>query len=341
MLDLLLGILQGIYNSNNINGYNQGYSNNINQYLKGDLSLKNIATSQQLLYLKNSGQLNKVSIPAFISNDEMNINYSPLTKIDFYKIYLKMIVEDRESISLNYYGINQGQFNDIFKIAQDSFEEFANLYPELTSYFSGIAVRSSYGRTQGTLSLSFSWDNNFGQVFSFNDIQETIYACAFIINELRKNNKITDYMSEYEKAKVIYQWVIFHSQYANENNSRLDYTPSSFLFYGKAVCQAYVGVFNLLCKMEKINITGISGKTIHSKNGSTHIWSFAILDGKQVYIDVTWGDPVLNNQNLLRMQGIDPENICDFTYFDIPKYELMKSHNWNDGYYENLIINKK
>lgn len=343
MLDFLLGILQGIANSTQ-NNYGTSFngvnlSGGMNKYLQGDLTLKNIATAQQLTQLRNSGQLKYTQIPTFIFGNEMNINHSPLTNIDFYKVYLKMIVEDKENITLNYHGINQWQFDNLMQIAQDSFEEFSNIYPELTSYFGGIAVRSSYGGTGGTLTLTFTWDNTGGR-FTFNDIQDTIYGCAHVINELKRYGKISDYMSQYEKAKVIYQWVIFHSQYAKQT-LRATYTPNGFLFNGSAVCQAYVGVFNLLCKMVGINIVGIHGKTTHSQYGSTHIWSFAVLDGKPTYIDVTWGDPVFSNEETLRFQGINPENICDFKYFDISKQELMNTHSWKNNYYEDLIIFNK
>ena len=223
-------------------------------------------------------------------------------------------------------------------MAQESFGEFCNIYPEFTSYFSSISTQSSYMGSRATLKLTLDWEY-INKKCSFDDIQTTIYACAYVVNELKRFGKITDYMSQYEKAKVLYQWVIFHSQYA-QNNARENYTPNGFLFNGRAVCQAYVGVYNLLCKMVGINITGVMGKTNRSTNDSSHIGSFAMLDGKQVYIDVTWGDPVLTNGASLQMRGINIENVCDFSYFDIPKQELMKTHYWTP-YYEDLIIYNK
>jgi transglutaminase/protease-like cytokinesis protein 3 len=308
------------------------------QSFQGDLSLKNIASVQQLVQLKNSGQLSYASVPGFISQNEMNINSSPYSKIDFYKTYLSMISQDKDNISLNYYNVTQNQLSDLMTMARESFAEFCNIYPELTSYFSSIKTQISYSGNRGVLKITLDWEY-INKKCSFDDIQNTIYACAYVISELKRAGKITDSMSQYDKAKVLYQWVIFHTQYA-QNNSRENYTPNGLLFSGRAVCQGYVGVFNLLCKMVGINITGVTGSTNHSVNGSTQIWSFAILDGKQVYIDVTWGDPVVTNGTNLQMRGFDMSNICDLTYFDISKQNLMQTHYWTP-YYEDLIINNK
>ena len=51
---------------------------------------------------------------------------------------------------------------------------------------------------------------------------------------------------------------------------------------GKAVCDGYTGAYNLLLKLEGIDCYALPN--------ATHIWTVAVLDGKTVHIDTTWGD---------------------------------------------------
>ena len=176
----------------------------------------------------------------------------------------------------------------------------------------------------------------------FENIQETVYGCAFVISELRRFGKIRDNMTDYEKAKVLYQWTILHGQYSTSYRN-IDYTPKGFLFNGVGVCQAFTGIFNLLCKMEKIKITGVAGKvkSKYSTSIEEHIWSFAVLDRRPVYIDVTWGNPVYINQEILYEYGINPDDLCNMNFFDIKIEELKETHIWTGTYFEDFLINKR
>jgi len=102
-----------------------------------------------------------------------------------------------------------------------------------------------------------------------------------IHNQMWTSGSITSNMTEKEKAKVYYDWIVKNCEY-DYSFSAESYVPYSVFSSGKAVCDGYTGAYNLLLKLE-----GIDCSTALSAN---HIWTTATLDGVFCHIDATWGD---------------------------------------------------
>lgn len=134
-----------------------------------------------------------------------------------------------------------------------------------------------------------------------------------VIEKLKNEGKISESQSEKEKARALYTWVVQNTKYVNRNSVE---TSSGFgqIINGEAVCQGYVSSYNYLLRLAGIeDVKGISGQV----DGQNHIWTQAILDGKKVLIDVTFGDPLP-----------DRGDKVDYKYFDISEMEIRKTHAW-------------
>ena len=62
------------------------------------------------------------------------------------------------------------------------------------------------------------------------------------------------------------------------------------LINGTAVCLGYTQAFRQLCHAAGVECRNITGKTLMSKEGETHIWNVVDTDDGVKYIDVTWTD---------------------------------------------------
>ena len=113
--------------------------------------------------------------------------------------------------------------------------------------------------------------------------QETISSAIAVHDQLWADGAITDAMTELEKARVYYTWVCENAAYDySADGLSLSHIPYSLFHSGTAVCDGYTGAYNLLLKLEGIQCSTLSN--------SEHIWTLAVLDGKQYHIDTTWGD---------------------------------------------------
>lgn len=144
------------------------------------------------------------------------------------------------------------------------------------------AVDCSYSTETGQVSLIFyAGALSSAQTASYRD-----YALASAISvhdELWASGAITSSMSEYEKARVYYDWVCQNCAYDYAaTDTSISHLPYAVFKNGIAVCDGYTGAYNLLLKLEGIDCTSL--------HNSTHIWTVATLDGTTYHIDTTWGD---------------------------------------------------
>ncbi len=133
----------------------------------------------------------------------------------------------------------------------------------------------------GAVTLTFSAASAEGALAGYRE--ETMAAAVEVHDQLWESGRLTDDMTDTEKARVYYTWICENCtyDYAADGTS-LSHIPYSLFHSGTAVCDGYTGAYNLFLKLEGIPCTTISN--------DEHIWTLATLDGEQVHIDTTWGD---------------------------------------------------
>lgn len=91
--------------------------------------------------------------------------------------------------------------------------------------------------------------------------------------------------TQYDLVKYIYDYLVTHTDYdltAVDNQN-----ICSVFIGGKSVCQGYAKATQYLLEQEGITCILVSGTV---KNGESHAWNLADIDGNWCYIDTTWGD---------------------------------------------------
>ncbi|MCI2059205.1 MAG: S-layer homology domain-containing protein [Oscillibacter sp.] len=135
----------------------------------------------------------------------------------------------------------------------------------------------------------------------------TLSAAIAVHDELWRQGAISWTMSDYEKARVYYDWICRSCVYdAEAGDSSLSHTPYALFKNGTAVCDGYTGAYNLLLKLEGIDCWALVN--------SSHIWTVAELDGTQYHIDTTWGDS----------SGAG----TDYTFFAMTASQSWGYHTW-------------
>lgn len=115
---------------------------------------------------------------------------------------------------------------------------------------------------------------------------------------------IPDGSTDYEKAKYLHDYISENCYYdfdaLEDEDAIFCYTAYGCLIEGKAVCAGYTNAYSLLMRKAGIECGYSWG---YPYSGESHAWNYVKLDGDYYWVDVTWDDldmedddgPVLNN----------------------------------------------
>ena len=130
------------------------------------------------------------------------------------------------------------------------------------------------------------------------------------------NEKMESYLanisadaSDYEKAKYIYEMLIYNVTYnlaAKENQNIL-----SVFLWDESVCSGFASAAQYLLEKLRIPCMIVYGQSM----GENHAWNLAQLDGEYYYLDTTWGNTA--SQNL---------NTCSYEYLGLNDRQIAGTH---------------
>lgn len=127
--------------------------------------------------------------------------------------------------------------------------------------------------------------------------------------------------SEYEKIKIIHDYLIDTIEYEQDLTQYNVYDIFGALVTKRCVCEGYAKAFQYLMNEIGIENTIIIGTGTNSKNQTeNHAWNYVKLDGQWYAVDVTWDDPILTG-------GAKLTNSVRYEYF------LRGSNTMNQNHY--------
>lgn len=162
----------------------------------------------------------------------------------------------------------------------DVYHDVLQNYPEF-----GLKYVTSED-SNGKLLLKFSGLPTNSEALS--KYQKTALQSAIHVrNKLHDTGVVTKHMTQLEKARVYYDWVIENCDYDWESLMGGGHTPFAWMAYGPiirglATCQGYTAALNLFLRLEGIDCG--------TERNPYHIWSTAKLDGVLYHLDATWAD---------------------------------------------------
>lgn len=141
------------------------------------------------------------------------------------------------------------------------------------------------------------------------------------------NQIITPNMSDYDKIKVIHDYIINNTVYdkvrandINNNSGYLSHTAYGVLISGKGICGGYSDAMAIF-----LNRLNLNNYKIASAN---HIWNYVKLDNNWYHLDLTWDDPV----------STSGENILTHNFFLINTTTLEQKTTTQHKYNKNIYI---
>ena len=101
----------------------------------------------------------------------------------------------------------------------------------------------------------------------------------------------SDITEDYDKIKVIHDYIISNTKYDIDENSPKSYTAYGTLFNHLATCNGYTDLMAIfLTKMGYDNYKIATTNSIDNTDG--HVWNAVKISDEWLHLDLTWDDPV-------------------------------------------------
>lgn len=319
----------------------------IKKYLNNDKELRKICTAEEL------NSLDYTTLPKQFLCTKKEYAYTPRGyNFDNYKrMFLYMIIKGKRTHKINYKSGKQGGFTKeeldlMHSNIHDAFDTMKQKYIGYLGAIGGIKTQVKYSmlgkKKDNIVEINITVELTENYKGAIKEIDRYTRLCGYVIEQLKEKGKITDKMSDYDKAKVLYNWINLHITYDKklENKSQ---SGMRGLIEGTCVCNGYTALYNSLCSLcsiEAYSISGLGGKS--KKAAESHIWSYIVVDKKKVFIDSTWGSVDYNFKSkksekefndLLSKYKIDIRDMCNFGYFDMSMTKMKKEHFWDNSIY--------
>lgn len=296
----LLLLILGIYTYN--------YRNSITDYILLNFIYKNefnydgsneYKINNEFLYFKQSN------------------NYKPKNKEDIFNIMYSSINNGYDSF--NFYCQNN------YKNCINDVKELTGNYELLSTINNFVHPFNSYNKLNVTIDKFGKINIEVIKLYSDTNIDILNKKVDSIYNEL-----ITSDMNDYDKIKVIHDYIIDNTVYDEEraNNLNNDYegkylsnTAIGPLLQGYGICSGYTDAMTLF--LNKMNIPNYK---ISSKN---HVWNLVYINNEWLHLDLTWDDPVINNGKI---------NTIEHNYFLITTKELLNIEKTEHNFDKNIFM---
>lgn len=116
--------------------------------------------------------------------------------------------------------------------------------------------------------------------------------------------------------QYFYEWIIQNTDYGR---STYDQDIRSVFLDHVSVCNGYARAFKYLCDMAGIPCVVVEG----TANNERHAWNLVTINGSTYWVDVTWGDPLY--------QEDDSGQALTYRYFCVPDELMLRTHTIDDG----------
>ena len=127
--------------------------------------------------------------------------------------------------------------------------------------------------------------------YSKEDIEEYEMQIEQIKNKIIKH---LDGKTDYQKIKIIHDYLIDTIEYEGDLSKHNIYDVYGALVNKKCVCEGYAKAFQYLMNEIGIENTIVIGTGTNSRNQTeNHAWNYVKLNGKWYAVDVTWDDPII------------------------------------------------
>lgn len=242
-------------------------------------------------------------------------------KIDFGKTFNDLLNKENGA----------DQLTQIFQSAWDAFsyDNMDVFYIDIQKFLLITESKTIFGKTTYYISVG-SGDEGY-LISDFSSKEQVDLALKYVdknVNVIIEN--IKDY-DTYTKVKYVHNWIIENIEYdttLSKNNIRNIYGAVK---NKEVVCEGYAKLFKYILDKLEIPCVLISGEAKNSTGKTeSHAWNYVKLNNKWYAVDVTWDDPIIQGNGILR----DSEK---YKYFLKGSDEFMKDHKPDGKFVDNSM----
>ena len=284
------------------------------------------------LTVKYKNDIAQTILLNYIYKNEFNYSSSNKYKKDTDYIYIQDTINYKpqnkdEILNIIYTGINNG-YSEFSFFCDNEYETCIDDVKEITSNNSFLSNINNFVSPYNSYEKLNIEINNLGKI----DISvEKTYTDEMIniieqkVNEIISNNISTE-TSNYDKIKIIHDYIIDNTTYDKEKAENLNmkttynsHTAYGVLIQNYGICSGYADTMSIF--LDKFNIPN------YRISSDGHIWNLVKLDETWYHLDLTWDDPVI----------INGPQIISHDYFLISTSDLLlkdqTQHNFDTSIY--------
>lgn len=213
--------------------------------------------------------------------------------------YVCMVLLAHQDLDLDPF-LGQWETADYFQLDGDSFDY---TFTDPGRYFWEFRVMDDDGQF-------FSFQTRIYEAYEESDETDETTVVGKVNSIVAEY--ITPEMSDYARAKVLHDWIIYNAEY---DYTFTHYDASGVLLYGTGVCDSYARAYLMLCTAAGLECMYISGTANNGVAIENHGWNMVKLGGSWYHVDCTWDDPGNGGE-------------CH-TYFCVDDETMALDHFWN------------
>ncbi|AGM99229.1 transglutaminase domain-containing protein [Streptococcus iniae] len=227
-------------------------------------------------------------------------------------ITVKMSLKDRQEVNV-YQEKLQKILNDL-----------ANLFGTATM-FSAKSNFTMYQKGGQIEQILVSSDITVEYTVKKDQVALTKEYKNFVSHFVKENITDKNITSDYEKAKVIHDYIVNSYAYATEELASNHETASKISVHApealykdkRGVCQAYAVMFRDMATAAGLDAWYVTGKSniIGDPVSGNHAWNIVKIDGTNYYVDATWDDTANTRDYFLAGKTVmNKEHVLDTAY---------------------------
>lgn len=243
-------------------------------------------TDKLMLFLNQTNTTSSISKNAYYKDSDYifvanTTDFTPYGKVDLLNIMYTIINSGTTDFTFYCPKEYTNCVNDMKEITKDT-----TLLTHLNNF---VHPFNSFSSIEATISDSGEIIIKVNYLYSESDQEEVITEVRKLIAEL-----ITEDLTEdYDKVKVIHDYIINNTKYDLDNNEESkSYSAYGALFNHLATCNGYTDLMAVF--LSEMGYDNYKVATTKETQDTTegHVWNAVYIDGNWLHLDLTWDDPV-------------------------------------------------
>lgn len=144
--------------------------------------------------------------------------------------------------------------------------------------------------------------------------------------------KFTDKTSDYQKIKIIHDYIISKTEYYDSDSNSSIYDA---LVTGRAKCDGYTHAFDYICGKAGIRSAAVYGYVKdRTDENEYHVWNKVYCNKKWYNVDVTWDDPESNlKENMVYNYFMVSDKVIEADHVQMDRGFYVPAAKSNDADY--------